>query len=170
MRLFTSIVFLGLVIGALNEDKPTVNWDWWKHTSLYQIYPRSFKDSNSDGNGDLQGIMSKMEHFKDAGIEGVWLSPIFKSPQRDMGYDISDYYKVDSMYGNNADLAALLNKSRSLGIKVFMDFVPNHTSNESQWFIDSENNVAYAKDYYVWRNPSKIEKNGTVYPPNNWVS
>lgn len=134
---------------------------------FYQIYPRSFKDSDGDGIGDLQGIISKLDHLKDAGITGTWLSPIFTSPQVDMGYDISDYRDVHYEYGTMEDLEQLIEKAHELGIKVIMDFVPNHSSNEHEWFLKSENLTEGYEDYYVWRDGAD---NDDQKPPNNWVS
>ncbi|KAK9870031.1 hypothetical protein WA026_006126 [Henosepilachna vigintioctopunctata] len=137
---------------------------WWKHAVFYQIYPRSFKDSDNDGNGDLLGILDKLKHLVDAGVTGVWLSPIFKSPQKDAGYDISDYYSVDPLYGSIADLKRLIEEAHRLRLKIILDFVPNHTSNQHKWFIASENGEEYYKDFYVWVNGTSKK------PPNNWIS
>ncbi|KAL3267385.1 hypothetical protein HHI36_011515 [Cryptolaemus montrouzieri] len=139
--------------------------DWWKHAVFYQVYPRSFKDSNNDGNGDLSGVIEKLSHLKDAGVNGVWLSPIMKSPQVDAGYDISDYYAIDDLYGNMDDLKKLIEKAHEMGLKIILDFVPNHTSNEHQWFKESENKSDEYKDYYVWKD---AKDDGS--PPNNWIS
>lgn len=144
------------------------NDDWWKHAVFYQIYPRSFKDDNGDGIGDLQGIISKLEHLKDAGITAAWLSPIYKSPQVDMGYDISDYMDISEDYGTLDDLKQLVVKANQLGLKIIMDFVPNHSSDEHEWFVKSEAGDEEYKDFYVWRNPDC--STGRCVEPNNWVN
>lgn len=139
--------------------------EWWQHGVFYQVYPRSFRDVNNDGNGDIAGVIEKLSHFKDAGVDGVWLSPIMKSPQVDAGYDISDYYSIEDMYGSVEDLKELINKAHEVGIKIILDFVPNHTSNLHKWFQESESGNEEYKDYYVWAN---AKEDGS--PPNNWVS
>lgn len=142
----------------------TTNENWWKNSVIYQIYPRSFKDSNNDGIGDIQGIISKLEHLKDAGITAAWLSPIYKSPQVDQGYDISDYTDIDEDYGTMKDFDEMVLKAHAMGIKIIMDFVPNHSSNKHNWFVKSEASEEEFKDYYVWK-----DGKGKGQPPNNWV-
>lgn len=142
----------------------TVDKDWWKNAVVYQIYPKSFKDSNNDGFGDLKGIISKLDYFNETGITVVWLSPIHKSPQVDDGYDISDFKDIDPIFGTLGDFDELVTKANQLGIKIVMDLVPNHSSNEHPWFLLSENRTKGYEDYYVWADA----KNGRV--PNNWVS
>ncbi|XP_050298022.1 maltase 2-like [Anthonomus grandis grandis] len=142
--------------------------DWWQNAVLYQIYPRSFKDSNNDGNGDLQGIIDKLDYFVTTGIDGVWLSPIYKSPQVDTGYDISDFKDVDPIYGSLEDLKLLVNEAHKRNLKFILDYVPNHTSDHHAWFLASVNGTAPYDDYYIWKNASYV--NGTRTPPNNWLS
>ncbi|XP_013161261.1 PREDICTED: maltase A1-like isoform X1 [Papilio xuthus] len=146
--------------------------DWWKHCVLYQIYPRSFKDSDGDGIGDLKGIISELEHFVDAGVDAIWMSPIFESPMVDFGYDISNFYKIHYEYGTMEDFEELLKKAHELGIKVLLDFVPNHASTESEYFINSEKKVPGYEDYFVWADsPGPDPNNASVMrPPSNWVS
>lgn len=139
--------------------------DWWKHGVFYQIYPRSFKDSDGDGIGDLAGITEKLDHFADAGVTAIWLSPIYKSPQKDMGYDISDYRDVDPLFGNLEQMDELVREVHARGLKIIMDYVPNHTSDEHEWFRNSEEKVEGFEDYYVWRD---AKEDGSE--PNNWVS
>ncbi|XP_052892698.1 maltase A1-like [Anopheles moucheti] len=139
--------------------------DWWESGVFYQIYPRSFKDNDGDGVGDLAGITEKLEHLADLGVTGVWLSPVFKSPMADFGYDIADFRDVDPIFGSMADLDRMVQKAKQLGIKVILDFVPNHTSDEHEWFVKSVNNEGDYRDYYVWRNAGTNQ--GT---PNNWQS
>lgn len=142
---------------------------WWEHANFYQLYPRSFKDGNADGIGDLKGMISNLDHLKELDITATWLSPIFASPQKDLGYDVSDFYKIDESYGTMTDFENLIKRAHDLGIKLMLDYIPNHTSDQHQWFIDSVKKVNNKGDYYVWRNG----KNGVdddKNPPNNWVS
>ncbi|XP_058808065.1 maltase 2-like [Phymastichus coffea] len=149
------LFFAGFATGEIK------NKGWWKNTVFYQVYPRSFMDSNDDGTGDLKGITSKLQHFKDSGIGAVWLSPIYASPMIDNGYDISDFRQVDSMFGTMADLEELVKQAKKLGIKIILDLVPNHTSDQHKWFQDE--NTKY--DYYIWNKGKDNQK-----PPNNWLS
>lgn len=112
--------------------------DWRENGNYYQIYPRSFKDSDGDGIGDLNGVAEKVQYLKDLGMDGVWLSPILQSPMADFGYDISDYYAIHKEYGTMEDFDNLLQKCNEVGIKLILDFVPNHTSDEHEWFVKSE--------------------------------
>ncbi len=142
-----------------------MNKAWWKESVIYQIYPRSFCDSNGDGVGDLNGITSKLEYLKELGINVIWLSPVYKSPNDDNGYDISDYQAIMDEFGTMEDFDKMLAKAHSLGIKIVMDLVVNHTSDEHKWFIESRSSRDNPKrDYYIWREP----KNGKE--PNNWGS
>lgn len=166
--LATFVLIVECVSGA-SIAAPRSSQDWWKRAVFYQIYPRSFRDSDNDGIGDLQGIMQKLNHVVDLGVKGVWLSPIYKSPQVDQGYDISDYRDIDPDFGTLYDLKQLVETAKYLGIKIIMDLVPNHTSDKHQWFIESENGNETYKDYYVWVD-AKIDENGEKQPPNNWVS
>ncbi|VEN37695.1 unnamed protein product [Callosobruchus maculatus] len=143
--------------------------DWWKNAVFYQIYPRSFMDSDGDGIGDLKGVQQKLSYLKDLGITGAWLSPIFKSPNADQGYDISDYRTIDDVFGGNAALKELLAEAKKIGLKIILDFVPNHTSDEHQWFKDSVKRTRGYEDFYVWAD-GKIDDAGLTIPPNNWIS
>jgi len=142
--------------------------DWYKNSLVYQIYPRSFKDSNGDGIGDLNGITSKLEHIAGIGVDAIWLSPIFKSPQKDFGYDISNFTDINEEYGTLGDFDKLVAKAKTLGIKVILDFVPNHSSDEHEWFNKSANRIKPYDEYYVWHDGRNV--NGTKQPPNNWLS
>lgn len=148
--------------------KPTK--DWYESGVFYQIYPRSFKDSDGDGVGDIKGITAELDHLKDLGVTGTWLSPCFKSPMRDFGYDIQDFYNVDEIFGTNEDLGELFKKAKQLDIKIILDFVPNHSSNESEWFIKSEQRLEGYDDWYVWRDARGFDGDGEPIPPSNWVS
>ncbi|XP_063232112.1 maltase 2-like [Bacillus rossius redtenbacheri] len=143
--------------------------EWWQRTVLYQVYPRSFKDSDGDGMGDLQGIIEKMDHIKDAGADAFWMSPIFTSPGVDSGYDISNYTEIDPMFGTMEDFEDLIYKANELDLKVLLDLVPNHVSNESEWFVKSVQRIEPYTNYFVWADP-KYDENGTRLPPNNWLS
>lgn len=145
--------------------------DWWETASFYQIYPRSFKDSDGDGIGDLNGITSKLEYLKnDLGVTAFWLSPIYKSPMADFGYDISDFRDIQPEYGTMADFELLVATAKELGLRVILDFVPNHSSDEHEWFQKSVANDAEYADFYIWH-PGKLDPtdNVTMLPPSNWV-
>ena len=111
---------------------------WWQHAVFYEIYPRSFADSNNDGVGDLRGITSKLDYLRDLGVDAIWISPCFPSPQVDFGYDVSDYENIDPMYGTLADFDALASEAKKRNIHIILDFVVNHTSDQHKWFLDSE--------------------------------
>ena len=140
-----------------NTKRPVT--DWWRGAFLYQVYPRSFLDTNNDGVGDLPGITHKLDYIAGLGVDGLWISPFFKSPMRDFGYDVSDYRAVDPLFGTLADFNALLLKAHDLNLKIIIDLVLSHTSDQNAWFHDPNK-----KDWYVWADG----KNGG--PPNNWVS
>nr|CAD7451875.1 unnamed protein product [Timema tahoe] len=162
------LVTLGVVFGTFPVDAQEDDLEWWQTTVLYQIYPRSFQDSDGDGVGDLKGITSRLEHIVDAGVGAIWLSPIFVSPGVDFGYDIANFTAIDPLFGTLEDLIDLKAKADKLGLKVLLDLVPNHTSNESVWFQQSVDKVDPYTDYYVWADP--IYVNDTRNPPNNWLS
>ncbi|PSN54048.1 Maltase A1 [Blattella germanica] len=166
MRLLWCVFSLTAIVIA-SPAKPKAEEDWWKTAVFYQIYPRSFKDSDGDGIGDLPGITEKLDHLKDIGVTGVWLSPIYPSPMADFGYDISDFRDVDPMFGTLEDFDALLARAKELGIKLILDFVPNHSSDEHQWFIQSLQRIEPYTDYYVWED-GKVDESGNRSPPNNW--
>ncbi len=139
---------------------------WWRDGVIYQIYPRSFADSNGDGVGDIKGIISKLDYLADLGIDGIWLSPIYPSPDCDFGYDISDYQGIDPKYGTLDDFKNLLSEAHKRGLHIIMDMVLNHTSTENFWFQEarkSKDNPYH--DYYLWKDSSRNEKK-----PNNWLS
>jgi alpha-glucosidase len=139
---------------------------WWKAAVIFQIYPRSFQDSNGDGVGDLPGIIRRLPYLSDLGVEAIWVSPIFPSPMRDFGYDICDYTGIDPLFGKMADFDALLAAVHRQGLKLILDFVPNHTSDQHPWFVESCASRASAKrDWYIWHDPAP--EGG---PPNNWLS
>ena len=144
---------------------------WWQQPVVYQIYPRSFNDSNGDGIGDLPGITEKIPYLAKLGIDVIWLSPIYASPNDDNGYDISDYRAIMTEFGTMADFDELLATAHEHGIKLMMDLVVNHTSDEHEWFRQARlaKDNPY-RDYYVWRDPAGFSEDGTPIPPNNWIS
>ncbi|KAL0125458.1 hypothetical protein PUN28_004518 [Cardiocondyla obscurior] len=143
--------------------------EWWQSMSLYQVYPRSFKDSDGDGVGDLKGVMSKLEHLKESNVDAFWLSPIYPSPMIDFGYDISDFLGIYEQFGTMEDFEALVKATHDASMKIIMDFVPNHSSDKHEWFVKSLKSEEPYTDYYVWHK-GKVLPNGTVTVPNNWVS
>jgi alpha-glucosidase len=145
--------------------------DWWRHGIVYQIYPRSFADSDGDGTGDLPGIESKLDYLGSLGIDAIWLSPIYPSPGRDVGYDVSDHTAVDPLFGSEADFDRLVDSAHQRGIRVILDLVMNHTSDQHPWFQASRasREGPYA-DWYLWRDPSGYAEDGRPLPPNNWLS
>ncbi len=139
---------------------------WWKSGIVYQVYPRSFQDSDGDGIGDLKGITGRLPYLAGLGVDAVWISPIFPSPMADFGYDVSDYCGVDPIFGELADLDALVARAHELGLKVILDFVPNHTSEQHPWFVESRSSRASPRrDWYIWRDPAPGGG-----PPNNWLA
>ena len=140
--------------------------EWWRGGVIYQIYPRSFQDSNGDGLGDLAGVVQRLPYLAELGVEAVWLSPFFQSPMKDFGYDISDYRAVDPMFGSLADFDAVVAKAHALGIKVLIDQVLSHCSDQHPWFVESRSSRDNPRaDWFVWADP---KEDGT--PPNNWLS
>ena len=140
--------------------------DWWRGAVIYQIYPRSFQDSNHDGIGDLAGIIHRLPHVAELGVDAIWISPFFRSPMLDFGYDVSDYCDVDPMFGSLGDFDALIQRAHDLGLKVLIDLVLSHTSSQHPWFYESQTSRDNAKsDWYVW---ADAKPDGS--PPNNWLS
>ncbi|SEP86456.1 alpha-glucosidase [Devosia sp. YR412] len=147
-------------------DETTVDRDWWRGAVIYQIYPRSYQDQNGDGVGDLVGITSRLDYVADLGVDAIWLSPVFTSPMKDFGYDVSDYRGIDPSFGTLEDFDRLVQKAHSLGLKVIIDQVISHSSDKHAWFAESRQNRTNARsDWYVWADP---KPDGT--PPNNWLS
>ena len=129
---------------------------WWRRGVIYEIYPRSFQDSDGDGVGDLRGIVARLPYLRWLGVDAIWLTPIYPSPQRDFGYDITDHTAIDPRFGSLADFDALVARAHELGLRVMLDYVPNHTSDQHPWFRD-----AAKRDWYLWHDGD---------PPNNWIS
>ncbi len=144
----------------------TPEYSWWQTGMLYQIYPRSFADSNGDGVGDLRGIVSKLDYLQWLGVDAIWLSPFYPSPMVDFGYDVADYCDVDPMFGTLSSFEELVENANRRGIRTIIDLIPNHTSNEHPWFVESRSSRSNPKrDWYIWRDPT-----AEGCPPNNWES
>ncbi len=169
LRLAALILFVAgfcCVVRSQTQAVDAEGHQWWQHAVFYEIYPRSFMDSNNDGVGDLNGIASKLDYLKKLGVDAIWITPCFPSPQVDFGYDVSDYENIDPMYGTLADFDRLEKAAKKRGIRVILDFVMNHTSDEHPWFIDSRSSRTAAKrDWYMWH-----DGKAAGGPPNNWVS
>ena len=172
----------GSVTPDLLAAEPSHDETWWKHAFVYEIYPRSFQDSNGDGIGDLNGITQRLPYLQTLGVDAIWIAPMFPSPQVDFGYDVSDYVAVDPQYGTMADMDKLIAQGKAHNVRIVLDFVLNHTSDKHKWFMESANSRSNAKaDWYVWNDgipadtagvtdyQKKFEHEGVV-PPNNWVS
>jgi alpha-glucosidase len=139
---------------------------WWKYGVVYQVYPRSFQDSNGDGVGDLRGIASRLDYLRDLGIQAVWISPVYPSPMADFGYDVADYCDIHPLFGTMDDFDHLVSEVHARGLKLILDFVPNHSSDQHPWFVESRSSRSNPKrDWYLWRDP---KPDGSA--PNNWVS
>jgi len=163
---------MGSVINELHKHPK--GWygkePWWKDATFYQVYPASFKDSNGDGWGDIPGLISEIDYLHDLGVDVVWLSPVFESPQKDMGYDVSDYQKIYAPYGSIQDVDMLVAACHDRGMKLILDLVVNHTSIEHQWFKESRSSKSHPKrDWYIWR-PARLDDEGRRIPPTNWRS
>src|SRR3954447_1686780 len=139
---------------------------WWRDGVFYQIYPRSFQDTDRDGVGDIKGIIQRLPYVRALGVDAIWLSPIFPSPMADFGYDISDYTGIDPLFGSTADFEKLVEAAHAASLKVILDLVPNHTSDQHPWFIESRASRHNPKrNWYLWRDPK-----GDGSAPNNWMS
>ncbi|HEY0307814.1 MAG TPA: alpha-glucosidase [Acidobacteriaceae bacterium] len=153
-------------VGTLASGKSAAIRTWWKDAVIYEIYPRSFQDSNGDGVGDLQGIIERLDYLKGLGVNTLWLTPIYPSPQVDFGYDISNYEAIDPRYGTMKDFDRLVAEAKKRGIRIVMDAVLNHTSDQNPWFLQSRASRTNSKrDWYVWR-----DGKADSVPPNNWIS
>jgi len=171
------IMVIAALVGALllsapagaqlkEKDTDAEGHPWWQHAVFYEVYPRSFADSNNHGIGDLNGIASKLDYLKDLGVDAIWITPCFPSPQVDFGYDVSDYEAIDPMYGTLQDFDHLVGEAKKRRIRIILDFVVNHTSDKHKWFLDSKSSkTAGHRDWYIWR-----DGKGPDLPPNNWLS
>jgi len=144
----------------------TTDGDWWRRGVIYEIYPRSFQDANGDGVGDLAGVIDRLDYLVDLGVDAIWLTPIFRSPMVDFGYDISDYTDIDPLFGDLAAFDRLIDEAHRRGLRLILDYVLNHTSDQHPWFLESKASRASARrDWYIWRDPA-----AGGGPPNNWLS
>ena len=168
---FVAVVALFKVLISISAIAQTKAVDaeghqWWQHAVFYEIYPRSFADSNNDGIGDLKGITSKMSYLHDLGVDAIWITPCFPSPQVDFGYDVSDYENIDPMYGTLADFDQMVAEGKKQHVRIIFDFVVNHSSDQHPWFVDSKSSrTAAHRDWYIWR-----DGKASGQPPNNWTS
>jgi alpha-glucosidase len=167
--LLLALIGLVLIGSTVAQPKPVdaEGHQWWQHAVFYEIYPRSFADSNNDGIGDLKGITSKMSYLRDLGVDAIWITPCFPSPQVDFGYDVSDYENIDPMYGTLADFDQMVAEGKKQKVSIIFDFVVNHSSDQHPWFVDSKSsrNAAH-RDWFMWHD-GKTPGN---LPPNNWTS
>jgi alpha-glucosidase len=159
-------LFCSIFAAAQSGPADAEGHQWWQHAVFYEIYPRSFADSDNDGIGDLNGIGSKMSYLHDLGVDAIWITPCYPSPQVDFGYDVADYRNIDPMYGNLTDFDRMVAAGKKHRIRIILDFVPNHTSDQHPWFLDSKSSrTAPHRDWYIWR-----DGKGPSQPPNNWIS
>ena len=157
---------MSLVQPSMSKSRPVSGADWWRGAVIYQVYPRSFQDSNGDGIGDLRGILQRLPHIASLGVDAVWISPFFPSPMKDFGYDVSDYRGVDPMFGTLNDFDALVAAAHDLGLKIMIDLVLSHTSDQHPWFKESRQSTDNKRaNWYVW---ADAKPDGS--PPNNWLS
>ena len=172
--MLAGLTFAAMLLGATGSGRcqatPSQADPWWNHAVIYEIYPRSFQDSNADGTGDLNGITRRLDYLQSLGVDALWLSPVYPSPQIDFGYDISDYENIDPRYGTLADFDRLIAEARKRNIRIIMDMVLNHTSDQHKWFQQSRSSKTNPKrDWYIWRDGKPGGAPGTN-PPNNWMS
>ena len=160
------VMACGSAVAQTQAEPLKTNGDvWWKHAVIYEVYPRSFQDTNGDGLGDIKGITQRLSYLKSLGIDAIWITPMYPSPQVDFGYDIADYEAIDPQYGTMGDFDNLMKAAKQQGIRVIMDMVMNHTSDQNPWFLESRSSKTNPKrDWYIWRDG----KDGG--PPNNWQS
>jgi alpha-glucosidase len=161
-----AVILVALQAGAQKNPVDAEGHQWWQHAVFYEVYPRSFADSNNDGVGDLNGITSKLGYLHDLGVDAIWITPCYPSPQVDFGYDVSDYENIDPMYGTLADFDRMAAEGKKQNIRIIMDYVINHTSDKHKWFIASKSSKKSPyRNWYVWR-----DGKGPNQPPNNWIS
>lgn len=150
--------------------------EWWENAVIYQIYPRSFKDSKGTGIGDIKGITENLDYLKELDIDAIWISPMFKSPMKDFGYDVSNFYHIDPLFGTMEDFEDLIKKGKENNLKIFVDFIPNHSSDQCEWFKKSVEKQDGFDDFYVWHDGKRDSDgnlirgpDGKPLVPNNWV-
>ncbi|XP_065223650.1 maltase A2-like [Planococcus citri] len=166
MKFVQITVTLSFLISSYGATKRT----WWKHDLTYGIFLKSFMDSNGDGIGDFKGLISKLDYIVHIGIKTIWLTPFYSSPQADGGYDISDFYGIDPIYGTMEDFEEFMKEMKKRDLNLVMDLVINHSSDEHEWFEKSVNRIEPYTNYYVWVDPKRYDRNGNPIPPNNWSS
>jgi len=160
------LLTLSYSIFAIAQPPDAAGHQWWQHAVFYEIYPRSFADSNNDGVGDLDGISSKMSYLHELGVDAIWITPCYPSPQIDFGYDVADYRNIDPMYGSLSNFDHMVAEGKKHHVRIILDFVPNHTSDQHPWFLDSKSSrTAAHRDWYIWRDGKAPGE-----PPNNWIS
>lgn len=169
MQIYFLVAVCTLCTVATKIDAADNIKDWWQTSLVYQIYPRSFLDTDGDGVGDLRGITTKLSYLAESGISAIWLSPIYQSPMIDFGYDISNYRTIHYEYGSMEDFYELMGEAGRYGIRVILDLVPNHSSDQHEWFLRSAARDPEYEDYYVWAD-GKPDKFGVPQTPNNWLS
>src|SRR5437773_8288443 len=146
--------------------KRAATYLWWQRGIIYQVYPRSFMDSNGDGVGDLKGLISRLDYLRWLGVDAVWISPLYPSPMKDFGYDVADYTAIHPLFGTFADFDRLIREAHARDLKVILDFVPNHSSDQHHWFVVSRSSRDNPnRNWYTWRGPGPAGG-----PPNNWLS
>jgi alpha-glucosidase len=166
MLLLVVTALVGPIASAQNNPVDAEGHQWWQHAVFYEIYPRSFADSNNDGVGDLNGITSRLGYLHDLGVDAIWITPCYPSPQVDFGYDVSDYENIDPMYGTLADFDKMSAEGKKQNVRIIMDYVINHTSDKHKWFIASRSSKKSPyRNWYMWR-----DGKGPNQPPNNWIS
>ncbi|MBV9911754.1 MAG: glucohydrolase, partial [Sinobacteraceae bacterium] len=139
---------------------------WWQRGIIYQVYPRSFQDTDGNGVGDLRGVLDRLDYLAGLRVDAIWLSPVYPSPMKDFGYDVADYLGIDPLFGTLEDFDALVDRAHRRGLKLILDYVPNHTSDEHPWFMDARSSRnSRHRDWYIWRDPAPGGG-----PPNNWLS
>ena len=169
------LILLLVTLSAITISKSAPCLEKWQKHVVYEVYPRSFKDSDGDGFGDIRGIIEKVDYFEELGVTAIWITPMYDSPQKDMGYDISDYYSFYEQFGTMEDFEELLDLLHARNIELIMDFVPNHTSDQHEWFLASSDpdhpEFEKYKDFYVWKEAKNASESKCGYDyPNNWVS
>ncbi len=166
--ILATVAILPIQAGAQKNPVDAEGHQWWQHAVFYELYPRSFADSNNDGIGDLNGITSKLSYLHELGVDAIWISPCYPSPQVDFGYDVSDYENIDPMYGTLADFDRLVAEGKKRNIRIIMDYVINHTSDQHKWFVASKSSkTSPYRNWYMWRDGKGGAAN---QPPNNWIS
>ncbi|CAG7819460.1 unnamed protein product [Allacma fusca] len=175
MKYLSYIVFIAILHTTVSTRRTIIQeerkpLEWWQQTVVYQIYPRSFQDSDGDGVGDINGIISKLDYLLELGIGAVWISPIYESPMVDFGYDISNFTRIDPIFGTDEDFKRMAAEFKKRDMKLIMDMVPNHSSDLHDWFQKSIDRIEPYTDYYVWRDANSTDADGKPVPPNNWVS